>query len=72
MVRVSAAGLLTVVTVGLIRTSPPLMMGCRARQLRVAPAGKLMISPVVMVDSAVTVRVAFAAAPVVADTIVIV
>ena len=30
-----------------------------------------MISDVVMVDSAVTVRLAFAAAPVVADTIVI-
>jgi hypothetical protein len=47
-------------------------MGTGERQVRLTPAGKLMISDVVMVDSAVTVRVAFAAAPVVADTIVIV
>jgi hypothetical protein len=71
MVRVSVAGLFTVDNVGLVRTWPPLMTGCRARQLRVTPAGKLIISPVVMVTSAVTVRVAFAAAPVVADAIVI-
>ena len=71
-VRVSAAGLLTVLTVGLVRTVPPLVMGSGERHVRLDPAGKLMISDVVMVDSAVTVRVAFAAAPVVADTIVIV